>query len=507
MMFHWPVRKRRAGSSLGLILLLAVIVTHWNGPPGKHSCNAYTPQLPSSGGSGSSSSSSSRRQGPFLRRQDMTGIWRLTQQKLWLPKQQHQQQHQQQNAQTAHDASADALGAVSQPEATPSSSSTAAEDIVVRLNEDGTFDPYTAITEHGDEGVIASYKDHNLERILGRGGSWEFRDGTLMLAAGRPDNADPSKVHDTLLTGRLTVHVSECLPSTDQQPMALDDNADDSPPKGGLGTDDASRAGNVPQKQIDVHLSIPSGTISIGKFMYPRKHKAFFDDPMLFSESSIGTFQMKQLLGNLNARLQREHNEEGNKPEPKYHKRDFYERRFYLTATPHGVNPGYAAEDKHYDADKVKYDVRVMPITFHSNNTFTAVGAEKILRGRFGITGTAGDKLWFQVYLFGFGRSAPGSVFSEGRLLSHDDKRGYLGRIQDVPHPNRSNQTIVFVDGEFYYGTDLKRTNKAHSWGSFSLQEIYNEDENDDNEEEDDDEDEDDKDIEDFRGRLEDAFQ
>jgi hypothetical protein len=246
---------------------------------------------------------------------------------------------------------------------------------------------------------------------------------------------------------------------------------------------------------------------------------------MLFSESTIGTFQMKQVLGNLNARLQQEnqqqpqHNddddEDGNshtsKLDPKYHKRDFYDRTFYLTATPHGVNPGYAAEDKHYDADQVKYDVRVMPITFHPNNTFTAVGAEKTLRGRFGIAGTRGDKLWFQVYLFGFGRSAPGSVFSEGRLLSHDDKRGYLGRIQDIPHPqSTTNQTIMFVDGEFYYGTDLKRTNKAHSWGSFALQEIYHrEGENsnlDEGDDEDDDEDDDDKDIEDFRGRLEDAF-
>jgi hypothetical protein len=231
----------------------------------------------------------------------------------------------------------------------------------------------------------------------------------------------------------------------------------------------------------------------MGKFMYPRRHKAFFDEPMLFSESSIGTFAMKQLLGNLNTRLKRQHEEETNATAPKFERNDFYGRHFYLTATPHAVNPSLAAQDKHYNEDNVKYDVRVMPITFHSNNTFTAIGTEKVLRGRFGITGSEGHKLWFQVNLFGFGRSAPGSVYSEGRLLSHDDKRGYLGTIQEY-QGGINNRTMYFVEGEFYYGTDLKRTNKAHSWGSFSLQEVDSvEDQVDVGEDEEEEEDDDEK--------------
>jgi len=61
--------------------------------------------------------------------------------------------------------------------------------------------------------------------------------------------------------------------------------------------------------EIDVHLSIAEGNISIGKFTYPRKHKAFFDDPMLFRKSSIGSFSASQVLGNLNARLKSEREE------------------------------------------------------------------------------------------------------------------------------------------------------------------------------------------------------
>ena len=111
------------------------------------------------------------------------------------------------------------------------------------------------------------------------------------------------------------------------------------------------------------------------------------------------------------------------------------------------------------------------------------------MRGRFGISGDNGDRLWFQVNLFGFGRSAPGSVYSEGRLLSHDDRRGYAGAIQEY-QGGANNQTMYFVDGEFYYGTDLKRANKAHSWGTFSLQEMHDDEEED---EEDDDEESDDE--------------
>jgi len=184
---------------------------------------------------------------------------------------------------------------------------------------------------------------------------------------------------------------------------------------------------------------------------------------------------MHQLLGDLKARLrgERETSADKEKPPAKFHKKDFHNRNFYLTSNPHKVNPHYAARDKHYDENKILHDIRVMPISFHSNNTFSAVGSGKVLRGRYGITGNHRDRLWFQVSLFGAGRNAPGSVYSEGRLLSHDDRRGYVGRIQEYERSrDDSNRSMIFVEGEFYYGSELNRVHKPNSMGTFTLQEL-----------------------------------
>jgi hypothetical protein len=354
------------------------------------------------------------------------------------------------------------------------------ETLLLRLNKDGTFDRY--------EMSSSSDKIDELHQVLKRGGCWEYQDDMLFLAPERPEDADPSKVHDTLLAGKLNVQVSDCLAL--EQITTLEEKD-----KGNTGKDNKNGAG-----EIDVHLSIAEGNISTGKFMYPRSHKAFFDSPMLFKESSVGRFSAKQILGNLNARLKSER--ESTKPVAKFHKKDFHGRRFYLTATPHPVHEGYAEQDKRYDENEVLHDVCVLPITFHANNTFTAEGTEKNLRGRYGLTGEQRDRLWFQVSLFGAGRSAPGSVYSEGRLLSHDDRRGYLGNIQDY---EQNNQTKMFIQGNFYYGTDLKRAIKPNSMGVFTMQEITKSDADKDEKDITSDEDSSDEWKEDWGG--EDAFQ
>ncbi|KAG7357567.1 hypothetical protein IV203_002255 [Nitzschia inconspicua] len=437
------------------------------------------------------------RQGiPFVRKQDMIGIWQLTTTTT--------------TTTTTHSIlSSLTTSTKTHKDNLPNDDGNNDNDnkknqksIVLRLNDDGSFDPYTTTTTTTTTINTRKIKErdaskgNNLESILSRGGSWNYCDGNLILAPDRRpiDNNNKNNkkdmnlgtnIQDTLLTGKINVHVSKCLPATDSMPLPMEEEE-----KEEHHPDD--------QSDTDVHLSVPFGNVTMGKFMYPRRHKAFFDQPMLFSQTSIGTFAMKQLLGNLNTRfkqqkqqqLQEEQQQQSNESTPQMDRKDFYGRQFYLTATPHAVNPALAAQDKHYNKDTVKYDVRVMPITFHSNNTFTAIGTEKILRGRFGITQTNGQQqqrrrrqqhtqqqLWFQVNLFGFGRSAPGSVYSEGRLLSHEDQRGYLGTtIQFYPAPNDpTNRTMLyFVQGEYYYGTtDLKRSNKAHSWGTFSLQEIH----------------------------------
>ena len=387
---------------------------------------------------------------PFLTSQDICGIWKL---KLI---------HEANNRQLLS----------SQDSLIPNTDddSEGLEDvIVVRLSEDGTFDHHTSPKreENEAEPLPPENESQHLQHILGRGGCWEYRDQCLVLAANRPKNASPAEVKDTLLMGKLLVHVSERLMESDGT-SPLDD--EDMPPKENSLASKNEAASEDNNIDIDVHLSIPQGQISTGKFFYPKKHAAFFDEPMLFQPFNTGTFHMNQLLGNLNARLKSERDATKAEPVAKFHKRDFYNRTYYLTDTPHPVNQGYAAQDLYYDETKAMLDIRVMPITFYPNNTFSAIGTEKILRGRYGIMGEKRDSLWFQVSLFGAGRSAPGSVFSEGKLLSQDDRRGYVGRIQ--AYPNRHNQTTYFVNGEFYYGTDFKRARKPNSMGTFTLQEM-----------------------------------
>ena len=308
---------------------------------------AYTPP------NKSSPSPRRRRFAPFIRKEDMTGVWKLTHPKLSFPttfKVKEFGEKPKLKSSNDYDDSGD--------------------EIVLRLNDDGTFDQYaTAESEDDDH----SFPTYSLQGVLSRGGVWEFRDSNLILAPDRPQDATNlgTKVHDTLLAGPLKVDVSECM-QTGLKPIAEPDEIvesvsssnDDHETFSKPNTSENASSGGSDPPDIDVHLSIPSGSVKMGKFMYPRRHKAFFDDPMLFPDSSIGTFAMKQVLGNLNARLKREEQEEANKKPPKFDRSNFYDRRFYLTATPHAVNPSLAAQDKHYDEDKAILDVRVMPITF-----------------------------------------------------------------------------------------------------------------------------------------------
>ena len=579
--------------------------------------SAYSASAPNhsnhgGGGGGSSSSSGSGKshgRRPFIRKQDIYGVWRLTHHNMQFPKAPIKVETTTSSSSNSRPPSMNRFpmkeftvypkttssSVVAEQQQQQQQLQQEEEEIVIRLNDDGSFDQYTPTAEGDDgdddneENIATSSSSssspvaamsHDLQNVLGRGGAWEYfeQDGKIILAPGRPVDADGLKVHDTLLTGQLDVQVSECLPTSDldqttqlpdtpdtgdldievrlgQQQQQQDDHQDSNHPSIAANNDDKNinnnPAGETSQdetREIDVHLSIPQGNVSIGKFMYPRKHKAFFDDPMLFSESSIGTFSMKQLLGNLNARLRHEGDDDDDDEfvkeqkridRKKYHKRDFYGRKFYLTATPHPVNPKYAKEDKRFDEKSHKTRITVMPIEFFSNNTFTATGAEKILRGRYGTTGENGDRLWFQVTLFGFGRKK-GHVYSEGRLLSHDDRRGYLGQIIEYPAhktpdepsedisgdakmttersneqtPSRTdlsggvlsdgsknqNHTKFFVEGDFYYGG--WQAGRANSFGTFTLQEIDN-DETDGMEDDYEEEDEEDRRQQEFIDQLE----
>ena len=469
---------------------------------------------------------------PFLRQQDMVGVWQLRNRKSFLPR----------------------LTSKTPDNPSPEygDDSNIIMDVVLRLDGDGSFHRYGDSSKvpiaTRDDKQIDKFDDgdDDLANALERGGTWTYREDefTLILALDRPKNTDSRRIHDTLLSGKLMAT------STKQIVEPMSSQHDD------VGSDEASTVSRNLEKQAvdghaslskidssavspgqsndsnndktsdlssyDFHLSIPEGQVAVGKFMYPKKHMEFFEDPMLFRKSVVGTFSLHQLLGNLNTRLRQERekrvNDNGSSNERGYHKRDFYGKRFYLTSTPLPVNPEIAKRDKRYDPMKTLHDFRVTPITFHCNNTFTAYGSDKLLRGRFGIcsdggsddtTGTTRDRLWFQVNLFGAGRSAPGSVYSEGRGISQEDRRGYRGSIQEYPRTTLTNKTdeisrkiptnevhdpagnssnpvfsskanqtmLMFVEGNVFYGNDMGMQKRPSVIATFTLQEICDNDE------------------------------
>jgi len=281
-------------------------------------------------------------------------------------------------------------------------------------------------------------------------------------------------------------------------------------------------------------LSIPNGTIEIGKFNYPRRHANFFDPPMIWKPTIMGTFRLEQILGKLTTKVSSR--QDDSQDIAKYHKQDFYGRKFVVTTMP--VPPlvqefGSPPSEQPYkqpqeeQEDYPSFDIRVMSIEFYQNNTFQALGSSKILRGRFGITGTQRDKLWFQVSLFGAGRSSPGSVYSEGNGLTQEDRRGYVGKIEeilggatdkdDIDDEGDDDDLILeqkgmveidddetkvmkkwenatfAINGEVSYGSDFAKA-RPDAIGLFSMKEIVNdivleEGAYDDDEEEEDDDD------------------
>jgi hypothetical protein len=345
------------------------------------------------------------------------------------------------------------------------------EEVVVRLNDDGTFDPYTLPLDDADmeHETIDSTKvsEKHLHHLLGLGGVWEYRDHDLLLAAHRPQNADPLRIKDMLFRGKPEAETLSYM--MDMDTSVLPDSVIDT--------------------LNDIQLTIPQGQIISGKFLYPPKHSQFFEEPVLIRSNIRAFFFMKQQLGHMNAEIKKPKTLE-EVPDWKFQPSDFYNRTFYLAASEHPVAEQHILEDKHCNPEENPVlDVRVLEVTFFPNNTFAALGTEKILRGKFGITGRKGDHLWLQVSIFGAGRSVSGSVYSEGRLVDQQDKRGYLGPI--VAYPNSQNETVHHIYGDFYQGMyDLEKVQKHQSDGTFVLQEVkeceidFDDDDNDLDEEE-----------------------
>lgn len=209
------------------------------------------------------------------------------------------------------------------------------------------------------------------------------------------------------------------------------------------------------------------GSVECGKFMYPKQHRCFFDAPMLVDAESVGVFTLTQAVASASV-VEEERLEPST--EPVFTVKDFYDRRFILTTEP--------LEGRRTDDDEPgPVDIRALPLTFYRNQTFSMTGINKILRGRYIVEN---DQLSFQVSLFGAGRSAPGSVYSEGPGLTADDRRSYTGTIM-------SNQGRLYVDGAVTIGSDLGSDARPEPVATFLLMpldpviEKIDEEENDDN--------------------------
>jgi hypothetical protein len=209
------------------------------------------------------------------------------------------------------------------------------EEILLMLKEDGSFQQYAENDATQEVVIPDSLKFHDtdeavLQRYFGNiRGKWAYADGKLYLAAERPHNIQVPE--DTLLVGRV---VSTSGDSLQGNPALLKNRNTTTTTSNEANQEDqvsSQQSSSLGASVVDKYLSVPKGSVNVGKFTYPRNHPAFFDQPM-FSPIPKGTFQLKQVLGSLNAR---NHKAEDEMLE-KFRVKDFYEKLFLLTASPIG---------------------------------------------------------------------------------------------------------------------------------------------------------------------------
>lgn len=203
----------------------------------------------------------------------------------------------------------------------------AKHEMLLMLKEDGSFQQYGDKAKQDEQIVVPDRlsfhmtDEYLLTNTFGKvEGKWDFVDGKLLLAANRPKNF-PDKT-DTLLIGEV-VATSEA--SLAGNPIVMDANTT-------ARTRPAER-GEVASSTFDTHLSVPKGKVNIGRFTYPSNHPSFFEQPM-FKPKQKGKFELKQVLGSLNAGSAREEKE----LVEKFRTKDFYDKRFLLTSHPLGTN-------------------------------------------------------------------------------------------------------------------------------------------------------------------------
>lgn len=415
-------------------------------------------------------------------------------------------------------------------------------EIFIKLKDDHTFQQCAAL-QFSDGADEENSLEEELEMELSKRekesfvwkGTWDFVDGKLILAADRPEKKQkPFSVYadedvkggekggvdeaDTILVGKVAVQSEDSLtenPVLEQRQMMSDEDTlrEDSSSSGLIEAyDQAESSSSQPKNKkgtIDIYLSVPKGKIKTGKFMYPKTHPEFFEHP-IFRPQSKGRFELRQILGDYNAKLA---DDEDDLTEL-FRKKDLVGKRFYLSAFPlpkrkkkferwdklenRYVQDEYepTAEEKKDEALKPGNNMQVMAVELFANNTFSTLhglGSSTVLRGRWSIIGKRRDELWMMVSRFGFGRSVSGSTFSEGTSLTQNDEKGYWGTITEVADagkdsieddPAQWGNKKIEIEGAVMLGWGLEPC----SVGRFKMIEIEDamlEEDDDDEEEED----------------------
>jgi len=383
-------------------------------------------------------------------------------------------------------------------------------EIFIKLKDDHTFQQCSDLY---DEETSSSLEDQLEMELFKREkesfawkGTWDFVDGKLILAADRPEKK-PFSVYDdddgagtdgkgdngknggfvessdTILVGRVAVQSGDSLTdnpalleqqrrkSEDQDDGALGKKGSSSSgliemsDEGDVASTPASSSSSHPKKStsIDIHLSVPKGKIKTGKFMYPKTHPSFFEQPIYRPESK-GRFELRQILGDYNAKIE---DDDENDLTERFRKKDLVGKRFYLSTFPlpkrrkkferwdvaenRYVQDEYAptAKEKKEEELEPGKNMQVMAVELFANNTFSTLaglGSSTVLRGRWSIIGDKRDQLWMMVSRFGFGRSVSGSTFSEGTSLTQNDEKSYWGLIEEVATDSGAEDNIVEGD-------------------------------------------------------------
>lgn len=485
---------------------------------------------------------------PELNRKAMAGVWRLSSKRCFLPlletvhaATQGQQQYPMKEFTVYPKKNRSPPPPPVQEEA----------DMLLKLNEDGSFTQCgdTAFDiDEGEEdsddeteeeeqrpkfGIIPKKQDETIGSVMGIGamkGTWDFLDGKLILAADRPKDADSRNVHDTLLVGQVVATSEQSLadnpalgPSQNRDaPDTKESSSKEAPASPQKESEGAKKSSSSSphSSSMDVHLSVPEGSVEIGKFIYPKNHPSFFEQPM-FESTPTGTFQLRQVLGSLNAKSQRDEEEYIEK----FKKEDLMGKRYLLTSYPlkpkpkgkmrwsikynkmvEDKNPKKGMEEEEAELN-TPMPIRCMEVELFANNTFTThagLGSSLILRGKWYVIGNNRDQLWMQVWRFGFGRSVSGSTYSEGTGLTHNDEKVYWGKIYEVDHKKKEDDTEgdeekdseggkkVEINGAVMMGWGLEPCSVAR----FTMIEKTEDSFIDDDEEDDDDGDDDDDDDE-----------